>query len=29
LCRKWDDSKIQEPIKDFISDSTLLAEILS
>jgi antitoxin component YwqK of YwqJK toxin-antitoxin module len=29
LCRKWDDSKIQEPIKDFISDPTLLAEILS
>ena len=29
LCRKWDDTKIQEPIKEFISDPELLAEILS
>jgi antitoxin component YwqK of YwqJK toxin-antitoxin module len=29
LCRKWDDAKIQEPIKEFRSDPELLAEILS
>ena len=29
LCRKWDDTTIKQPIKEFISDPDLLSQILS